>query len=349
MSRYIFALIVVTLFTMSAQAHHSTVHFEREVSEMDGTLVDVHWRNPHIFFSFETEEANGEKKVWELEAATIYVLGRAGVTRDLFTIGERIRVAGRKSGMYDDKFLVGNILKENGEELLVGGHDGPRWNDDAIGSRESWNSQAFMTDEEPSPSYGIFRVWSPPTPGSVEPEITGAPTNVLRDIATERSNAIKANWDPYAFDASCERSGVPRVNYGPHPNQFVEDGENILLLSEEFYVTRTIHMNSDVDPSTQPLSPLGYSVGRWEDENTLVVETSAINFRFMNLSGYGQSNQSRMTERFVLDEEDNRLDVEVVVTDPIMLTEPHVQRRAWVDIGESINESYDCVPTTSSR
>lgn len=347
----LFLFLLALSFSLIGQAHHSMSHFEPEITEMEGTLVEVRWRNPHVFFFLETDEPDGSKKLWELEAGTIYVLGRAGVTRDLFTEGERIRVAGNKSGLYDDKFWVENILTENGNEIMVVLNGEPRWNDEIIGGSNQWTNQAFITGEAQSSGEGFFRVWSP-TRGSVSltpRPFTDAATTQLARIATEESRASIESWDPYAFDETCQLPGLPRVNHGPHPHQFIQDGDNILLLAEEFYVTRTIHMNSDTDPQTISHSHLGYSVGRWQDENTLIVETSRINFPYLNLGGYGQSDQVHITERYVLDESENRMDYEVVITDPVMLTQPHVIRGVWTDIGEAINESYDCVPMTASH
>lgn len=345
----LFIIFLAQFCAFTVQAHHSMTHFENAISEMEGVLVDISWRNPHVFFFVETEEPNGEKKVWELEAGTIYVLGRAGVTRDLFTIGERVRIAGNKSAIYDDKFWVENILTENGNEVLVVLNGEPRWNNELIGGSSSWTNEAFIQGDTAAKGEGFFRVWSPPIRGSLPSRLTGESIQPLAQIATETSKAAIPGWDPYAFDDACELPGLPRVNHGPHPHQFIQDGENILLLAEEFYLTRTIHMNTDLNPAEQPLSPLGFSVGHWQDENTLVVETSRINFPYLNLGGYGQSDQVHISERYVLNEEEDRMDYEVIIRDPIMLSSPYIKRDVWVDIGESINEEYDCIPKTASH
>lgn len=348
MTRYWLVFVLIQFFAFGTQAHHSMTHFEQAFTEMEGTLVDITWRNPHVFFFLETEEANGEKKVWEMEAGTIYVLGRAGVTRDLFTIGERIRVVGNKSGVYDDKFWVENILTEAGNEIMVVLNGESRWNDEIVGGRGQWTNTAFIKDNEIiDRGEGIFRVWSPPADPSISTVLEGSATNRLDNIATEAGKASLASWDPYAFDDACELPGLPRVNFGPHPHQFIEDGDKILLLAEEFYVTRTIHMNSDMDPSQQPYSPVGFSVGEWQDENTLLVETTRINFPYMNLGGYGQSEDVRIRERYVLSEDESRLDYEVIVHDPAMLTTDYVQRGVWFNLGETVHETYDCVPKTA--
>ena len=335
-------LIFLTFLAMGAQAHHSTTHFSEEFTEMEGTLVELRWRNPHVYFLLEVEEEDGSSRVWEMEAGTIYMIGRAGVTRDMFTEGDRIRVAGNMSTVYDDKFWLTNVLLADGREVLVVARGEARWTDELIGGRSQWSNVALHEDNTNDADEGIFRVWSPPGPESGGRAHQDPNQRPLSAIATEASLASRETWDPYAFDDACEKSGVPRVNFGPHPHQFIEDGDNILMVSEEFDETRVFHMNTDLDPEQQPLSPLGFSVGRWEDESTLVVETSRVNFPYMNLGGYGQSEQMSMTEVYTLNEEETELRYHVTITDPVMLTAPYIQTGIWIDLGEGM-VGYDCV------
>ena len=346
MSKSNLSLLVVLTLSASAQAHHSVTHFSEEFTEMEGTLVDLRWRNPHVYFMLEVEEDDGSTRVWEMEAGTIYMIGRAGVTRDMFTIGDRIRVAGNMSNVYDDKFWLTNVLLPDGREVLVVARGAARWTDELIGGRNQWGNVALHDDNTNDADEGIFRVWSPPGPdsGIVDDRDPNLP---LDQIATEASLAVKETWDPYAFDERCERPGVPRVNFGPHPHQFIEDGDDILLLSEEFDLTRRFHMNSDLDPEEQPLSPLGFSVGRWEGDETLIVETSRVDYPYMHLGGYGQSEQMQMTEVYTLSEDETQLAYEVTITDPVMLSAPYIQTGVWVDLGEGM-VGYDCVVTADN-
>ena len=135
---------------------------------------------------------------------------------------------------------------------------------------------------------------------------------------------------------------MPRVNHGPHPHQFIEDGDDILLLAEEFYLTRTIHMNSDVDPETVPASHLGYSVGRWEDDNTLVIETTRIDWPYLDLTGAPQSQDISVLERLTLSDDQSRLDYHLTITDPAFLTEPATLNRYWLAL-EGELQHYECV------
>ena len=141
---------------------------------------------------------------------------------------------------------------------------------------------------------------------------------------------------------------MPRINTDIHPLKFEEDGDNIVIIGEEFPIPRTVHMNSEVDPFTVPYSPLGYSVGRWEDENTLVIHTSRIDYKYLDLSGILQSKEVTVDERYVYYEAENRVDYLVVVNDPIMLNEPYVRSGVWFDLGDVIDE-FDCVPTIANN
>lgn len=342
MRRYVLLFVAVFLAASNTQAHHSFAHFEEGFSELEGTLVELRWRNPHIYFFLETEEANGEKKVWEMETGTIYMVGRAGVTRDMFTVGETIRVAGHKSGVYADKFHLKNVLLPDGREVITVANSPARWSEEVTGGRNQWRNQALHEGDESNQGKGFFRVWSPASPGSVTDPLFSNDYPRLNALLTEESIAARETWDAYAFDNSCELPGLPRVNFGPHPHQFIDNKDfTITFVSDEFNVPRTLHLNSTTDPETIAPSPLGYSVAHWEDARTLVVETTRINFPYLNLSGAGQSEQVNIVERYVLHQSEDRMDYMITVTDPVMLTGPYVQTGTWLDFNEAMGV-YDC-------
>ena len=64
---------------------------------------------------------------------------------------------------------------------------------------------------------------------------------------------------------------MPLIMHAPYPFEFVRDGNNLLWHNEEYDTVRTIHMAPPASLEEQPDSLLGYSVGRWEDDRTLVV------------------------------------------------------------------------------
>ena len=107
------------------------------------------------------------------------------------------------------------------------------------------------------------------------------------------------------------REGMPRAMLTPHPYEFIDAGDTIIVRGHEFNIERTIHMTRLADPADEPPSPLGYSVGRWEGD-TLVVETT--NFR-PDLAFRGASEKMKLVERFTRTSPDTMM-YEFTVTDP---------------------------------
>jgi hypothetical protein len=135
---------------------------------------------------------------------------------------------------------------------------------------------------------------------------------------------------------------MPGVMYSPHPVEFVDGGEEIVLRLEEWDHTRRIAMNRTLVSDDEPVNLLGSSAGRW-DGDTLVVTTRNIDFPYMDEFGTPQSEAAELVERFKLTEDERFLDWTATVTDPVTLTEPVVAftiRWEWLP-GEQI-QPYDC-------
>lgn len=308
---------------------------------MSGTLVDIHWRNPHVYFFLETTEDDGSKKVWELEAGTLYNIERTGISSEFFSVGDQIRVAGNKSNRYPSQFWLENVLAANGEEYIFVARSTPRWNETTTGGRQDWNNTSTGNKQTSDVGEGIFRVWSPSAAGT---ELSpGLQANRITEVATEEALAGREDWD-YSFDQNCLAPGMPRANHSPHPHQFIDMGDSIHIYSEEFHETRVVHMNSDIDPDTQEPSPLGFSTGHWEDNNTLIIETTRINFPYMDLTGVKQSEAVSIVETYVLSDDESQVEFTVVINDPVMLKDAYIKRGLWLDLNEIIDKNTRCIP-----
>lgn len=156
-----------------------------------------------------------------MEAGTIYVIGRAGIAREMFEVGDELRVAGNRSDLYDDKFWVTNILLPAGRvdeertEVLVVNRGSPRWTDRLVGGRNQWTDEALYDAPTASTGNGFFRVWTPAADrGSLAPIFRDPDARPLNQITTEAAEAAKETWDPYAFDDACEVPGLLRCRMG---------------------------------------------------------------------------------------------------------------------------------------
>lgn len=132
----------------------------------------------------------------------------------------------------------------------------------------------------------------------------------------------------------------------PYPIEFVQVADNIEIREEEFDVVRTIYMQgkgtSFSVPNNVKYSHLGYSVGYWDDENSLVVATNKINWPYFNRVGIRQSDVTETLEHFTVNEDQGHLNYYLKVIDPTTLTEPYEFESRWQWIpGEEVGK-YDC-------
>lgn len=318
----------------SVAAHHSMSEFNRGVvTEVEGVVSRVSWTNPHILLEVTSSDKNGVKAVWTLEGGAVSAQRRRGLTGESLAVGDLVRVAGWPSTRRDRYLQVNHVLLPNGVELLVGGTREPRW------SAKSAGGTSVADARKPAAALGdsIFRVWS---------QGTGAWFFAGRSDyqLTKSAAAAVAKWDDIADNplTKCVAPGMPALMGNPYPMEFVPAGRDIEVRFEEFDARRKIHMGADAArPASVPLSPLGYSVGHWEDK-TLVVETSRINWPYFDRSGAPQTRNVTINERFTVVQNGNRLDYVMTVNEPASLVKPFVWNAYFTwNPSEAVNR-YDC-------
>ena len=301
--------VAVQALPFAAIAHHSVgAQFDRSrTTEVAGTVAEVFWRNPHIALTLVADNEQGEQVEWEIEGGTYNDLLRAGFDPDTVAVGDRVRAVGAPSRRGLNELYLDRLFAPTGEELMQSGVT-------------RTDAEAAPDSDEGSTATGIFRVW-----------VNGGPIHRLREplSMTPAAESASAAWDPFSDDPShrCQPPGMPNAVLNPYPMQFVDQGEQIIQRIEEWDAARTIHMTA-VAAEERPPSPLGYSAGRWEGR-TLIVETTQIDYPLLDDSGTPMSAEVRVVERYILSEDDTRLDLELTVTDPPNLAEPAVWEVVW--------------------
>jgi hypothetical protein len=302
-----------------ACAHHSNAEYDRNtVLELEGEIVEVVWRNPHVGLTINTAGEGGAEALWKMEAADLIGTVRRGVPAGTFVVGQRVKVAGFPSTRREGRLLVSNVLLPDGVEVLMFRTE-TRWSERTIGGAE-W--VVPDTADGGAPGEGLFKVW---TPGR-----TARPSFVENPPLTPAARAAHAQWDSFDDPAlDCVAIGMPRAmtRPGPHPIEFAAqpDGD-ILLRMEYFDLERVIHMSAEMPPAETEPSPLGYSLGEWQGD-TLVVTTTHVSWPYFDingLEGVPQSENAAMTEKFAVGESGNELTYSITVTDPAAFTEPVV-------------------------
>jgi hypothetical protein len=167
-------------------------------------------------------------------------------------------------------------------------------------------------------------------------QLWGMTTAFMREELAKRSTpeglAIQAANDS-ANDPNfrCVPYGLVRAAVNPLPIEIRRDGENLMIVYEEWNQSRTIYMDGRTFPADLAPTRLGYSVGRY-DGDTLVIETKGVeaNLYYDFQSGGGHSAEASVVERYAIADNPRRLELEMTVTDPVTLLEPHVIHKTWL-------------------
>jgi len=310
--------ILGVIVSVSSLAHHSTAEYDdNTITEARGTVVDVLWFNPHVRLSISTEAFDGETQLWELEGMGVMRLDRAGIPRDLVSVGTTVRFAGNPSTRRSRHMYVTNVLMPDGQEILLRTTSEPRWSDEIISIRNGSEIDPALAAADQSE--GLFRVWVPAG--------NQAPAWAENPPLTAAARFARDAYDPTRDDPllDCTPPGMPRLisRAGGHPLRFVMRDGNIILQNEYFGIERLIRMDGNPAPTGLQASPLGYSSGRWEGGDLLITTTNIDwpFFQLYGLEGVPQSSAVEITERFSLDEARNELRYSISVNDPATFTQ----------------------------
>jgi hypothetical protein len=305
-------LILATL--SSANAHHSVLPFDQDkFSVLEGVISEMRWRNPHIRLKLVVENEGGENEEWDIEGGAANGIARRGLSRDDVRVGDRIRVGGWPSKLGRQEIFVINLMLPDGRETIMLAGDHPlRWTEQ--------RSEVVAASADADLERTIFRTWAfaefykPRTPF----------------VFTAPAQAARAEWEPFTdmLAIQCIAPGMPNAILNPYPIEFIDEGDQIRLRIEEWEATRIIDMVSEEIPNDAPRSLLGYSVGHMDD-GVLIIETSKVDFPYLDDDGTPMSEQAKMVERFTVSDDGKRLDYEVSVTDPEYLVEPATWDAVW--------------------
>jgi hypothetical protein len=316
-------LVGVPFVAFAVYAHHSVAFYSADKIELTGEITRIDWRNPHIQFGLREIRPDGTRKDWHLESSSIFLREKDGVTRDLFRVGDKVKVAGRSSAHDDAALLATNILLPDGREAPLWPNTSARFV-----AKDKWITAKPELVDAAAENRGIFRVWRPN-----EVSLAALPY-------TDEAVASRKSFDMLAAAARCGPEGLPRIMMTLFPYEFVDRGDQILVRVELYDTERTIHLNRTAPPPNEPHSVLGYSVGAWRD-GVLVVETTLIDWPYFDQIGTPMTDRVAVTERYRLSPDQTRLDVEITVVDPFTFKEPAVVKNSWLAYGDELAH-YDC-------
>lgn len=212
----------------------------------------------------------------------------------------------------------------------------------------------------PAPKRDLTGVWVGPQNNKPDPvpPMTPAGEAAFKQRhpygPASRNDDLGASNDPFI---TCDPLGFPR-NLLAHAVSsrgrfiFGSAPDRLLVVYEQQRVWREIWMDGRalpkaVDVRGAPESRYyGHSVGHWENDNTLIIDTTGVDERpWLDELGHPRSSSARIQERYTRVDQYN-LQLTVTVDDPKFYTKPWTWMRAnfyWV-MGQEFAETF-CIPS----
>ena len=323
-------------------AHHSDSGMDVDtVIVIEGTINEFSWRNPHIYFTVESRDENGEPVEWTVQMAGIRSISRMGWHSEILqpgdpvTIGLHPAVDGRPYGLFDSGAKGGVPLptsydSETGEL---------RFSVPTATGRSSTLEGRWMADGQNVTSY-----------------VDGYAGYTLTHLKlNEKAIAEREAYDMFSLEnpeTACLGRPTPAMIFYsdlfPIEIEIDESRQIVEIRGQFFDEVRTVFMDGRGHPDADTRFHLGHSIGRWEGD-TLVVETQ--NFtdnRSPYQNGIPSGGQKRVVERYSLADDGARIFVEFTLEDPEYLLEPFTDRRELLYRPDADMSPFNC-DTESTR
>jgi len=111
------AALAAQAVTLAASAHHSHGNYAMTAyTEIEGTVTEVYWINPHAWMYMDVVNDQGQVESWALEAAGATTLIRGGVGQDDVKPGDKIRVRCHRMRDGTNGCLLGFVTTPDGVE-----------------------------------------------------------------------------------------------------------------------------------------------------------------------------------------------------------------------------------------
>ena len=115
------SLLVLLLLAHAGavSAHHAfAADYEAgKEGNVEGTITEVIYKNPHARYYIEVDKEGGDTELWDLQTMNLMMLGRVGWRKDTLQVGDKVRVEGIL-GRNDTKRLSINVVTFDDGRIL---------------------------------------------------------------------------------------------------------------------------------------------------------------------------------------------------------------------------------------
>lgn len=140
-----------------------------------------------------------------------------------------------------------------------------------------------------------------------------------------------AVWSPWAL---CWPSGIPLAFNKVWAVQFLQSQDEVEILYQMSQSVRRVYLNEE-HPDDPEVSWFGHSVGHYEGDDTLVIDTVAQDPRApFDRFGTPKTEAMHIVERYRISDDGQRLDVELSVEDPNVFTDAWAAKFSYTRMPE---------------
>jgi len=191
------------------------------------------------------------------------------------------------------------------------------------------NAEAGRTGKQPTLRIG----------DDTDPVLKPWAAKVMRDSNEEVLSGRREL--PFAAQARCYPGGVPGQLLFPfEPMYFIQMPKVIYMMWQRDQHVRRIALTDKHSEDIKP-SWFGESIGRYENGDTLVVDTIGLQTENSYIDNFRtpHSEKLRVVERFTVSPDRKTLTAIVTVTDPEAFNEPLTMMQRWAKVEEPMGES----------
>jgi len=113
-SMLVFSLLI--LQNNVSMAHHAFAADYEAGNEgtIEGTIIEVMYKNPHARYYIEVADDDGKKETWDLQTMNLMMLSRVGWKKDTLQVGDRISVDGILGRNNTKRMSINTVTRDDG-------------------------------------------------------------------------------------------------------------------------------------------------------------------------------------------------------------------------------------------
>jgi hypothetical protein len=146
---------------------------------------------------------------------------------------------------------------------------------------------------------------------------------------------------PFSAQGRCYPGGVPgQLLYPAEPFYFIQTPKEVWMIWQRDHMVRRIYLTDKHSQNVKP-SWFGESIGHYEDDGTLAIDTIGLSTRNSFIDNYRtpHSDKEHVVERYKLSADGGTLEADVTVNDPDTFNEPLRMLKRWRKVPNPMRET----------